>query len=213
MLKQNRISHWLSMALRLGLLSLMAASNFSCAKGKVASKLEVTFSNKSPYLLDGTATSCTAVVAAAGSGDLPAADIGPKYFSITNPIIKWSDTARTVSIILMRVKINSPALGISDYVCNIFDPELSAFYGSGASSLWSGVLPKAVETSAGITPSTSPSPNSICAPKIYCGGVSPGNNIDGNTSATLEVLATATEDDGTEIPVRYETTFTVQNLK
>lgn len=203
-LKQNSSPSFRWMAL----MALLVAFSTSCSKSKVDTKLEFSFTNKAPFLIPYSTASCTSIVTAVAAGDTPAADISERYFTISNPVIKWYDTQRTIQIVAITVKIDSPALGISQYACGIFDVEIGAVFGSGITP-WSRTLAAAVNAN---TPSVT-TLNSSCPARLVCGSVTPAIDIDGKATATLKILGVATESSGDEIPVSYETTFSVQNLK
>jgi hypothetical protein len=190
-------------------LVLMSAFLFSCGSDdKDNSKLTLSFRNKSPFLIPSSTVSCVGFLVGRNTTEGPAADIQSRYFSLSKPEISWKDTERSLVVTMIRVKMNSTALGI-DYECGIFEDELSAVFGDGASSPWDRTLPKATKSGEEVVPRVRKA-MSLC-PSIKCGGIEPANDVRTSASATLEVIGFSINDDGDEFPVRYTTTLSIEN--
>lgn len=195
--------------MRGGLVLVLSFFVGSCGSGdENKSLLELNFRNKSPFFIESPTMSCVGFLLAQSSSDPPSPDIQARYFSMSKPVLSWKDPDRSLTVTMIRVRIQSASLGV-DYDCGIFEDELSAAFGTSPTALWDRTLDPATKKGDTVTPTTRAT--QAACPVLKCGGFAPQNDVKASVPARLEVIGFSTDKNGDEFPVRFQTTFTVEN--
>jgi hypothetical protein len=193
---------------RITILILSLTALLSCSNNE-DNFLELDMTSQKAFLIPSETASCRSIKSAEEAGEAAADDVTGKYFTVRGLRFYWKHAYNSFTISLIRISFKNKNITGDEFSCDVAGDDLESLLdldpADNAVDLWDGVLAaNPNQTYSRVTTTTN------C--DIKCGGIETEDKSF-VAGGRIDVIGFMTEPDGTQIPHKASTSFSIENIK